>query len=335
MQHPFVSIIVPVRNEEQNLPRLFSSFKKLIYPKDKYEVIIVDGESTDKTVALAKQFGANIYTNPQQIRSTGCQIGIDHARGMLIAFTDADCMVPRDWLTILVPLVLSKQHVASAGGPNQTPIDDSMVASIIGDSIEFITRPGARYGYKGKEITEIYHNSGCNVLYKKSALKKVKGFLADLLTCEDEELDYRLRKEGFTLLYTPDVIVDHYRRSTFLSLFTQMYRYGLGRVQASSYYPLMMRWYYMVPSLISLFVILSIVLGFMDGWLSIIFIFELLGSIGISMYYSRKRGLVYWPYYFLALWTIIFGYGMGVITGFFQKLPVLRPFLETYNRRLT
>ncbi len=248
MKDLFISIIVPTRNEEKNLPRLFQSLRQLNYPKDKLELIIVDGGSTDQTVTLAKNFGAKVLSNTRKIRGAGCKIGVAKAKGQLVAFTDADCVVPKNWLKDLLPF-FNQKEVASVGGPNVTPKDDTPFAKAAGEVVTLLTRPGSRYGYQGHQVTEIYHNPGCNVLYLKKAILKVGNFNPRLLTCEDEELDFRLLQAGYRLLFTPQVVVDHYRRPTYKKIFIQAYRFAIGRVQAGKLHPQMFKWFHFLPSL--------------------------------------------------------------------------------------
>src|SRR6187549_1214219 len=96
--HPFVSIIIPAKNEERLLRGCIRSLHQLDYPKDKIEIIIVDGLSTDNTARVAIEMGAKVISNVKQTVSPGRNIGFENAKGDLIAFTDADCIVDKNWL---------------------------------------------------------------------------------------------------------------------------------------------------------------------------------------------------------------------------------------------
>lgn len=90
---PFLSIIIPARNEEANLPPLLSSLKAIAYPS--YEVIVIDDGSTDRTAEVARSFGVRVLTseplptgwNP---KNWACRQAADAAQGELLLFTDAD-----------------------------------------------------------------------------------------------------------------------------------------------------------------------------------------------------------------------------------------------------
>ncbi|MDP3888624.1 MAG: glycosyltransferase [bacterium] len=315
---PLITLVIPTKNEECNLPRLFLSLKALDYPKNRFEVIIVDGYSTDKTVEIAKKYGAKVLNNPKKIRGAGCQIGIDQAKGKLVAFTDADCVVPKNWLGGLAKYLEKDNKIAAVGGPNVTPKDDTFFSKTAGDVLWLLTRAGARYGFKSNKEIETYHNPGCNVLYKKEALDKAGGFNLGLLTCEDEELDFRLLKKGYRLLFAPEVSVDHYRRPTYKKLLIQSFRYASGRMQAIKLHKGMARWFHFVPSLIwitigfaliSLFNIdlryfgIAYLLAMFDSFLAV--------SILLSIIFKNSPFYVY----LLILFCWFGGWGTGFIYG--------------------
>lgn len=97
----FISIIIPFRNEALRLPPLLQSLQKLNYTNIHYEIIFVDDHSEDKGCQIIEASGLNYI---QCIRSTGngkkaaIKCGVDHSKGDLIALTDADCMLPTEWL---------------------------------------------------------------------------------------------------------------------------------------------------------------------------------------------------------------------------------------------
>ncbi len=97
-----VSVIIPTKNNGDILEKCLSSIKNLDYPKDKIEVIIVDGHSKDATVEIAKKYGCRILYEDIGTRGGACNVGVRNAEGKFIAFTDADCVVPKDWLTNLI-----------------------------------------------------------------------------------------------------------------------------------------------------------------------------------------------------------------------------------------
>lgn len=87
---PTISVIIPTFNEERNLPRCLDSLLTQNYPKNKLEIIVVDDNSTDETVEIARQFNARILENGLRNCERGKSIGLDGASGELVLFLDAD-----------------------------------------------------------------------------------------------------------------------------------------------------------------------------------------------------------------------------------------------------
>src|SRR3990167_3170408 len=91
-----ISIVIPAYNEEKYLPHTLQSIQKLLRKPD--EIIVIDGESTDQTGAIAKQFGAKVIRIPKTTIGAARQAGLVAATGEIVATTDADTIVPTLWL---------------------------------------------------------------------------------------------------------------------------------------------------------------------------------------------------------------------------------------------
>jgi len=227
-----VSIIIPTKNNADILERCLESIHNLDYPKDEVEVIIVDGHSTDGTVEIAKKYRCRVVYEDVGTIGGARNIGVEHSRGdyIVIVFTDADCVADRDWLKNLIR-EFKDESVASVGGPNITPRDDTEFAKRVGVVLEFLSKPGPRYVFSADKIVEIHHNPTCNSAYRKAILQEVGGFNPRLITCDDEELDYRIRKRGYKILFTPYAKVYHYKRPTWKRFAKMAWNYGVGRRQ--------------------------------------------------------------------------------------------------------
>ena len=314
-----VSIIIPTKNNGDILEKCLTSIQNLDYPKNKYEVIIVDGYSTDNTVEIAKKYGCKVvYENVGTIGGAR-NIGVKIAEGEYIVFTDSDCVVDRDWLKNLIR-EFKDEKIASVGGPNITPEDDTEFAKCVGDVLKFLSTAGPRYGFYTDKVMEIYHNPTCNSAYRKSIFQEVGGFNPKLITCDDEELDYRIRKKGYKILFTPHAKVLHYRRPTWKKFAKMAWNYGIGRMQAIKLHRDMGRWYHYTPfTLISLLILLFGLSPVNPLFLLIGFFILVAGGIGIgvmSLYLAiKKKNMknVLNYYGLIAIWFL--GYGLGMFRG--------------------
>lgn len=318
-----ISVVIPMRNEADILERCLSAMEELDYPQEFFEVVLVNDGSTDNTGELIT--GQDWSFNYQYIETDGVgvsearDIGFRRAKGDFIAFTDADCVVERDWL-----LRLSEpfyEDVAAVGGPNITPDDDVPFARCVGLVLSFLSKPGARYAYEGDTVHEIHHNPTCNVMYRKSVLEEVNGFNQDLVTTDDEELDYRIRKKGYRIIYTPNARVKHYRRPNWKKFMKMAYKYGLGRMQSTKLHPEMGRWFHFAPVVLILTIIALMVLSLFSNiflsFLVILSIVYIVCTILVSILYTKSSECSALKFFSLInLW--IFLYGAGMIRGVFS-----------------
>ena len=113
--HPTVSVVIPTFNSTRTLRKCLESVRNQEYPKDKVEVIIIDGGSRDDTLKIAAEFNAEkILKNPLRTGEAGKALGIRNARNQLVAFIDSDNILPsQDWLTMMTRPFADQQIVCS------------------------------------------------------------------------------------------------------------------------------------------------------------------------------------------------------------------------------
>ena len=125
---PFISVVVAARNEEENISHCIQSLLRQDYPADKFEILIVDDFSTDKTAELIKKFETSV-TNLKYLSSIAIeqgniisykreaiQTGINASKGKYILLTDADCIVPTTWISTYSEQFMKEDYVF-IGGP--------------------------------------------------------------------------------------------------------------------------------------------------------------------------------------------------------------------------
>lgn len=229
MEQPFISVVIPARNEGDIIKNCLTSLKELDYPKHRMEVIIADGLSTDKTAQTAQSFGARVITNPKIRVVSGRNIGFQVAQGELIAFSDADCTMDREWLKNCVKY-FNDGKVGGVGGPNLVPNDESNFSKAVGLIFDyaFFFKAGAPTRVFNEVIESRAH--GSNIIYRADVLHQVMPVDEDMFEGEDVVMNAKIERLGYKLLYVPDVLVFHYRRATAKKWWHQMYRYGLGKV---------------------------------------------------------------------------------------------------------
>jgi cellulose synthase/poly-beta-1,6-N-acetylglucosamine synthase-like glycosyltransferase len=233
---PLISVCIPVKNGGKRLGRCLQSLRDLDYPKDRVEIIIADGRSTDDTVQVAKSFGSTVLDNPGEIVASGRNVAFSAARGSFIASTDDDCVVPRDWVKCALS-AFDAPEVAAVGGISLLP----EAAPDWARAANYVFRLASKSGYSVQADHLAAGDSddipGCNAFYQSDAFRAVGLFDENLVTAEDVELHRRVRAMGMRLKTSPQLFVWHDKRPTPLGLFRQMRRFAEGRVQLSRKMP--------------------------------------------------------------------------------------------------
>jgi glycosyltransferase involved in cell wall biosynthesis len=317
---PKISIIVPAKNAVLTLAKCIGSLKALDYQD--FEIIIVDDGSTDTTRDIIKGFsGVTLITTGGVGPSKARNLGIEKATGEYIAFTDADCVVEKNWLSellngfTLTPIPYSLSSVVAVGGDQKSPDDDSAFGKTVHGFLKAIGFVADYVKSGGGMPVETKHNPSCNVMYKTEVLKQSGGFLENLWPGEDLELDYRLKKKGCTFLYNPGAVVYHYRTSDMKGFKRMMFSYG--RVQAllaRMYGPF--RFIHFVPVFVLTAIVLSLTLPLIVLVLSAAFLF-----IGWSYMAMKSKSIkVGFIYLRLLIVTLVY-WNLGFARGLTAKIP--------------
>lgn len=223
-----VSIIIPVKNMENNIEDLLKSIMELDYPKDKIEVIIVDGGSNDKTLEIASKYPVKILREDGKGPNYGRNIGIKAASGEIYAFTDGDCILPKDWLKKIVEKI-NDEEIGCVGGSVFVAecLKDNLIAKYADESIMRIM-PIAKTTEKIHEVKLFKHLATCNMAVKRKVIEEIGGFENDLKVFEDIDLIVKICKKGYKVLRSPEIYVWHKHREGVWKLIKQTFNYGRG-----------------------------------------------------------------------------------------------------------
>ena len=225
---PTVSIIIPAHNEEATIGKCLASLENLNYPSDKLEIILINDGSTDSTKKISENQRQRLNYKYLETEGVGPSkarnIGLKEASGEYVAFTDADCVVDKEWLSELLKGFIA-EDVAGVGGSQDTPDDATEFERKFHFfllSMHFI----CEYIKKRDKIELVNHVASCNAMYKREVIEEVGGFDERLWPGEDVDLDYKIRHRGYKMAYNPKAIVAHHRPKNLKSFFNMMKRYG-------------------------------------------------------------------------------------------------------------
>ncbi len=218
-----VSVVVPARNEAARIRACLRALLSQDYPREAYEVIVVDDGSTDGTAEVAAGFGVSVVRQPPLGGAAARNAGIAHARGQVVAFTDADCVPARDWLRRLVE-PFEEADVAGCAG-DVAGSGESLVARYVDEAGVFRLATRMRARPWPNFVT-------ANVAYRRAVFDALGGFDPALAAASDMEMSWRIARDGrFRVVPCPSAVVHHMHPSTVRGLCQQWFGYGAGRAR--------------------------------------------------------------------------------------------------------
>lgn len=258
-----VSVIVTVRNEERNIPDLLDS---LMVQEGKFEVIIVDSNSEDRTPAIIKNYqekmpNLHLYVKGGK-RGESRNYGVEKAQYGHVAFIDGDIIANPFWLREMTR-TLEKAKVCAGRTINIGfgPFEDL-------DRVEL--------KHKGYDVTY----PSCNLGYEKGTFQAIGGFDPEFVTAEDIDLNYRAAENGADIVFNPSAIVYHRTRSSIFRFLTQAFWNGFGRKQLTLKHGTLWKEYKLS----------DLAKNIRSSWAFARFSCAMLGYLGCKMYWARPDG---------------------------------------------
>jgi cellulose synthase/poly-beta-1,6-N-acetylglucosamine synthase-like glycosyltransferase len=233
---PYVSIVIPCYNAQDSIAECLDSVVNLFYPKDKMEVIVVDNKSTDRSKDIIRYFPVKLLEEKEiQSSYAARNRGIKEAKGEWIAFTDADCIVDRNWLYYLMLKHQNDEKIGAIAG-EILPHNPRTVIEIYSARRDFLNQR--------KFVFSIIQTAAtANVAYRKSVFDRAGLFNDKTDTGADVEMAWRMQKLlGLKIGFAPEAIVFHRQRKSLVELYKQIYRYERAKIFLNTiipeYYPL-------------------------------------------------------------------------------------------------
>ena len=222
-ERPTVSIIIAVKDQPDDIVKCVRALKDLNYPRNKYEVIVVDDGSENK---VADTFSPRDVRVIRQERSLGPAAsrnnGAAQARGKLFAFLDADCVAGENWLTELIPFFRA-DGVGAVGGYVEGYYQGKSLDRY--EAVSSSLNMGKRLLLEGNSDSAFYVPTA-NMLVTRTAFEETGGFNEALFLGEDVDFCWRLRKTGYNLVYAPYGTIAHKHRNDLLPMLKRRFDYG-------------------------------------------------------------------------------------------------------------
>jgi glycosyltransferase involved in cell wall biosynthesis len=221
---PSASVIVPAYNAEATIDECVRSLLELRYPREKLELMVVDNDSRDGTGNALRRYGDRIVVLRERKRGAAAarNTGLARARGDVIAFTDADCVVDPDWLAKLVA-PLEDPDIGIAGG-----------RILAGPTANDVERFGEEIHDHRRAIEDIRppYAITMNWASRRWVLGELDGFDESFRRGQDVDLSYRVVQAGYALAFVGEAVVYHRNEDRLTGLFREGFVHGFHGVLA-------------------------------------------------------------------------------------------------------
>jgi succinoglycan biosynthesis protein ExoA len=316
---PLVSVLVPMRNEERYIEGCLGSLAQQDYPQERFEVLVLDGASSDRSRELVQGFAERgdlnlrLLDNPGRTTARGLNIGIAQARGDIVVRVDAHCAVAPSFLSQSVA-ALEETGADGVGGPIESvgrgPLGEAIALAM--SSPFGVGNAHFRYSQEPR-----YTDTAAFAAYRRELFDRIGLYAEDIDFGEDDEFNYRLADAEGRILLTPKIRSTYYTRSSLPELFRQYLGYGRAKVEVLRRHPRQARIRQFVPAafvgtLAGLGILSPLAPLFRRG-LALVVGAYIIASLAASLRLASRHG---WRYAFLlplAFADLHIAYGLGFL----------------------
>jgi len=330
-----VTVAVLAYNEERNLPDVLASLAEQSYPRESFDVLIIDNGSIDRTRDIVREWqgrldNLHLVVEAEPGIAVARNRALHEAQTELIAFTDADVICPPTWLQTLVEGFdrhrKQQPELIAVGGGNVPVGDGGIFLAALGVTLNsFWGSHGSAQGMLHARDVEVPHIPTLNICYDRAAVMAAGGFdNAFRMVSEDPELNHRLTQAGKKIVFLAGAEVRHKMRPDFWSWMRNVYLYGRGRTQIIKKHPDHFSVKFLVPPL-CLIALAITPLGFISPWFFLPLIYfaaPLFIAVGLCAKAGRQELL---PLAYLILAGNPIAYGVGMVHGLWHHYPPVVP----------
>jgi glycosyltransferase involved in cell wall biosynthesis len=322
---PFVSAVIPCRNERTYIAACLESVIQSTYPRDRLEILVADGMSDDGTREVVHEYVKRdgrviLLDNPKRILASAWNTGIRAARGDIIVALNAHTVFPPDYIPKCVAHMERFPDAAYVGGVVKTlPQHDTALGRALALAVSHpFGVGGSRFRTGAAE--PVWADTAAFGGYRKALFDEIGLFNEDLVRSQDMELHLRFKKAGKKILLVPAMVGEYYTRTRMAAYLRYCFINGLWLTLPLRFSPHMLSPRHSVPMVFVLALAGSAVLGLLDPrlWLvtALTAVVYAIANVGaaIMIAWQRRdvRYAVLMPMAFAALHVL---YGSGAVVG--------------------
>jgi glycosyltransferase involved in cell wall biosynthesis len=339
---PFVSVIIPARNEERFVASCLESVIAGSYPHELIEILVVDGKSDDRTREIVQQFSARygsikLLDNPAAIVPNGMNIGIGVARGEVIVRMDAHALYPPDYIEQLVTGLLSLGADNVGGVCLARPASDRpqarAVALILSDRFG-VGNSDHRVGGGDQPAEVDTVPFGC---YRREVFDRIGSYDEMFVRNQDDELNSRLKIAGGRVFLLPHVKIEYFTRPSLRKMALMLYQYGYYKPLVAIKLGRPATWRQLAPPVFTAAVLGLPLAAVAFPWTLSLWAATIgahcLVNLRVSSIQARREGWRLFPYLFCGYGVAHLSYGFGYLRGILD-FGLLRRHLSKTKRNI-
>ena len=267
---PFVTIVVPCRNEEKCIAKCLDSILANDYPKDRLEILVVDGMSQDRTREIVAGYTARypmirVIENPRKHIPVAMNMGIREARGERILKMDAHSTYQSEYISRCVRYQDEYDAENSGGIWKMVPGADTAMARAI------VLALGSRFGSGNANVKvgvdkPMWSDSTAFGCFKKDLFERIGMYDEKLLSSSDLDLNQRIKAAGGGILVAPDVVVNYVADANLRALRRHVFADGVWISYVMKFGKRAFSWRHWVPAALVLGLAWTLALGTVNRW---------------------------------------------------------------------
>lgn len=313
-----------MRNERKTIQDCIQSVLAQDYPQDRLEIIVVDGMSEDGSYQMVANMAQRngkifLYDNPQKGTPQGLNLGIQKSKGNVVIILGAHTLLAPDFISLNTKY-LEEKNVECVGGTTEN-IGHTFIQQAIGLAMSSpfgILSAPYRYSSRAQYVDTVIYGAYRRKLFEELGLFEENGIIS-----EDAEFNWRIRKAGYKIFYTPKIKTFYYPRESIPKLIKQFFKYGILRVNVIKKHIDALKLKHLLPSLVLL---LTVALAFLSIWKGFFlypvavlagayFVLMLIGSAQSCF----RKGWKYFVILPLVFMTLHVSFAGGFLAGLLKK----------------
>ena len=332
---PFISIVIPCRNEEKSIARCLDSIIANDYPKDSFEVLTVDGMSEDNTREVLKEYSlkypfVKVLENPKKVTPVAMNIGIKQSKGEVVVIVNAHSVLDKDFLKLSIEYLRQTGADAVGGLLNAVNDSPSLISQSISLAVDSLFATGGRT-YRNRKEEGFIRDTLPYCAYPKEIFQKYGNIDEEFIRVQDAEFNHRILKQGGRIFFSPKIKSFLYTRASLRNFLRQSFQISYFRPLIAEKIGALLTLRHLVPAV---FVASLIILGTLSLFLNLVlwllflelFLYIVL-NLAFSVSIALKKGLKYLFILPFVFFVYHLTYGLGYLKGIWDFM-----ILKKYKR---